>query len=181
MPVTAKRHGGVSLLMEMKEFASFPKGTERYIRRSLDVGLHRRDAIAHWARTPEEETSIRAQYLAYRWLDEIRGLIPDDHAISASVPLLVPLIAVSAFDLSQARLPSFAAYRFLYERLLGAAVRPWLPSAFCAAAVHPALHPEDRRILLGSLGGAATAAGWSNREPKFVPEWVEKVDAEIAV
>ena len=28
---------------EMMEFASFPKGTERYIRRSLDIGLSRRD------------------------------------------------------------------------------------------------------------------------------------------
>jgi hypothetical protein len=181
MPVTARHRGGASFLMEVKEFASFPKGTERYIRRSLDVGLRRRDAIAHWARTPDEEASIRAQYLAYRWLDQIRGLIPDDHAIAVSVPLLVPLVAVSAFDLSQARLSSFAAYRFLYERLFGAAVRPWLPSAFCAAAAHPNLHPEDRRILFESLGDVPAAAGWSNREPTFVPDWVDKVDATISV
>lgn len=180
MSVTARHNGGASFLMEVKEFASFPKGTERYIRRSLDVGLGRRDAIDQWARTPEEEASIRAQYLAYRWLDEIRTLIPDDHAIASSVPLLVPLVAVSAFDLSQARLPSFAAYRFLYERLLGAAVRPWLPSAFCAAAAHPNLHPEDRRILFESLGDAARVAGWSAREPRFVPDWVDKVDAPIS-
>ncbi|MDP5122979.1 MAG: hypothetical protein NWP84_03770, partial [Cyanobium sp. MAG_04] len=38
-----------------------------------------------------------------------------------------------AFDLSQERINSFSAFRFLYERLLGAAARPYLPAAFCAA------------------------------------------------
>ena len=43
------------------------------------------------------------------------------------------LTTLSAFDLAQGRIDSFSAYRFLYERLLGAQVRPWLPAAFCAA------------------------------------------------
>ena len=49
-------------------------------------------------------------------------------------PFLGMLVTLSAFDLGQDRLPNFAAFRFLYERLLGAGVRPWLPAAFCAAA-----------------------------------------------
>ena len=86
-----------------------------------------------------------------------------------------------ALALAEDRIDSFAAYRFLYERLLGAAVRPWLPSAFCAAASLPTLHPDRRRILLQSISeSAATAAGWSTREPVFWPEWVEKVDAAAA-
>ena len=77
-------------------------------------------------------------------------------------------------------MPDFAAYRFLYERLIGAAVRPWLPGAFCAAAALPHLHPERRRALLQSISeAAATAPGWSNREPVFFPEWVEKVDTTV--
>ena len=51
----------------------------------------------------------------------------------------------------------------------------------CAAAALPHLHPDRRRLLLQSISeGAATAPGWSNREPSFFPEWVEKVD-ETAV
>ena len=37
-------------LSEMKEFASFPAATQRYIRRSLDVGLDRQDAMLRWPR-----------------------------------------------------------------------------------------------------------------------------------
>jgi hypothetical protein len=87
------------------------------------------------------------------------------------------LIAISGFDLCQDRLDGFGAYRFLYERLLGATARPWLPAAFCAAAALPNLHPARRRLLLQSISeAAATAPGWSGREPTFFPEWVEKVD-----
>ena len=180
MTVKTGRYGGTSMLMEMEEFASFPKGTERYIRRSLDVGLRRRDAVKRWARTDREAESIRAQNGLYARLDEIRGQIPDDVEIAPMASMVAALVTVSAFDLGQGSLPSFAAYRFLYERLLGARVRPWLPAAFCAAASLPHLHPEQRRALLASAAEAVGCAGWSGREPRFIPEWVEKVDATIS-
>ena len=76
------------------------------------------------------------------------------------------------------KLDSFSAYRFLYERLLGAQCRPWLPAAFCAAAALPQIRPERRKMLLQSLSeAAATAPGWSEREPAFFPE---KIEAEAA-
>src|SRR3546814_2817960 len=88
---------------------------------------------------------------------------------------MAPLVAMSAFDLGQGRLSTFSSYRFLYERLIGAGARPWLPAAFCAAASLPHLHPDKRRILLRSISeAAATAIGWSNREPSFYPEWVDR-------
>ena len=34
---TSQPAGGALLISEMKEFAGFPKSTQRYIRRSLDV------------------------------------------------------------------------------------------------------------------------------------------------
>ena len=70
MTVKTGRYGGTSMLMEMEEFASFRKGTERYIRRSLDVGLRRRDAVRRWARTDREAESIRAQEVLYAKLDD---------------------------------------------------------------------------------------------------------------
>ncbi len=180
MTVRARRYGGTSMLMEMEEFASFPKGTERYIRRALDVGLRRRDAVGRWARTHDEAQSICAQDRLYRKLDEIRGQIPEDLTIEPMASTAAALITISAFDLGQGWLPTFAAYRFLYERLLGARVRPWLPAAFCAAAAFPHLHPDQRRSLLESAAEAVACAGWSSREPTFIPEWVEKVDATIS-
>ncbi len=164
-------------LAEMKEFASFPAATQRYIRRSLDVGLDREDAMVRWSRDVVEAASIRAQAHHYRRLPAIRALVPDDSGLEAAEQLLAPLITLSAFDLGQGRIITFSAYRFLYERLVGAQVRPWLPSAFCAAAAMPHLHPELRRALLQSISeAAATASGWSSRQPAFFPAWVEKVD-----
>ena len=50
-----------------------------------------------------------------------------------------------------------------------------------AAAALPHLHPDRRRSLLQSISeSAATAPGWSTREPVFWPEWVEKVDIAAA-
>ncbi|WP_443024611.1 hypothetical protein [Sphingomonas sp. Leaf343] len=168
---------GAMTLAEMKEFASFSSSTQRYIRRSLDIGLDRDDAMARWSRDIVEAASIRAQARLYRALPAIREIVPDDSGLDAIEPFLAPLVTIVAFDLGQGRLPSFSAVRFLYERLIGAEVRPWLPAAFCAAAALPHLHPELRRTLLQSISeAAATAAGWSNRQPAFFPYWVEKVE-----
>jgi hypothetical protein len=160
--------GGALLLSEMKEFAGFPKSTQRYIRRSLDLAFGRRDALACWARDEGEAASIRAQGRLYKQLEPLRLQVPDDSGLDTIDPFMGLLITLTAFDLGQDRIPNFAAYRFLYERLLGAAALPHL-------------HPDRRRTLLQSISeSAATAPGWSNREPIFWPEWVEKVDVAAA-
>ena len=178
MGTSARPADGAITLAELREFASFPSATQRYIRRSLDIGLHRRDAMKLWSRDMVEEASIRAQARIYGRLDEIKAHVPDDSGLDQVEPFMAPLVTVSAFDLGQDRLASFSAYRFLYERLLGAKARPWLPAAFCGAAALPAIRPARRQMLLQSLSeSAATAPGWSEREPCFYPE---KVEAEVA-
>lgn len=179
MSATARPADGAATLSEIKEFASFPAATQRYIRRSLDIGLGRGDALDIWSRDLVEAASIRAQARLYARLDALREIVPEDSGLDHVEPFMAPLVTMSAFDLGQDRLPSFSAYRFLYERLIGATSRPWLPGAFCAAAALPHLHPERRRVLLQSISeAAATAPGWSNREPSFFPEWVDKIDAD---
>jgi hypothetical protein len=181
MATHTKPADGALTLVEMKEFASFAPATQRYIRRALDIGLGRRDAIRRWSRDAGEAASIRAQERIYRRLDHVRAHVPDDSGLEEMEPMMGVLVTLTAFDLGQDRLPDFASYRFLYERLIGAAVRAWLPGAFCAAAALPHLHPEKRRALLQSISeAAATAPGWSNREPAFFPEWVDKVDLTVA-
>jgi hypothetical protein len=171
---------GMLTLAEIKEFASFSAATQRYIRRSLDVAFDRMDAIALWSRDSDEADSIKAQHYFYDRLPEIRSLIPDSSDFEEAELFLSVLITVSAFDLGQGRIDNFGGYRFLYERLVAADIRPWLPAAFCAAASMPHLPPERRKMLLQSLSeAAATAPGWSKRAPSFFPEWIEKVDAGI--
>jgi len=160
---------------ELREFASFSGGEQRYIRRSLDIGLGRRDAVQQWARDATEAMAIRSQQGLYQELQGLRVTTPCGHGLEGVEDFVGKLVRLSAFDLAQERLSSFSAYRFLYERLLGAAVRPWLPAAFCGAAALPQIRPARRKLLLQSISeSAATAQGWSTREPCFYPEWVDQ-------
>ena len=162
------------IVAEMREFAGFSACEQRYIRRSLDVGLGRSDAFRRWARNGEETASIRAQYVVYQDLKLLRPVLGAHEGRSAIDTIMGPLLRVTTFDLAQERLAGFCAYRFLYERLLGAEVRQWLPAAFCGAAALPRIRPERRKGLLQSISeAAATAPGWSRREPRFFPEFVE--------
>lgn len=181
MGTRAKQAEGAMTLSEIREFAGFGKGTQRYIRRSLDIGLGRGNPCGLWSRDIVEAASIKAQAQVYERLESVRATVPDDSGLDHVEPFMAPLVSMTAFDLGQGRLNSFGAYRFLYERLIGAGARPWLPGAFCAAASMPHLHPTLRRTLLQSISeAAATAPGWSNREPGFYPEWVEKIDTASA-
>lgn len=176
----AQKHS-VRLLSEMSEFATFTAAEQRYIRRSLDVGLNRRDAVERWARNGDEAATIGNQARRYRMLDLIRACVPDDLEIDAVESCVGPLITLAASDLFDGKISSFAAFRFLYERLVGPAARPWLPSVFCAAAALPSLHPDQRKLLLQSIKGyEATAPGWSSLDPLFYPEWVEKVSEVVS-
>lgn len=164
-------------ISEMREFATFPSSAQRYIRRSLDVAAKDPGSVSRWARDDVEAASIRAQFGIYERLDAIRHLMPDASGIVDAEPMISPLVTMAAFDLGQDRLPSFSAFRFLYERILGGGSRPWLPSAFMAAAGMPHIRPDRRGELLKSISeAAATAPGWSAREPEFYPRWVEKVE-----
>jgi hypothetical protein len=161
-------------ISELREFAAFLAAEQRYITRSLDIGLARQDAMALWARDGEETASILAQHAAYQELSSFRALLPQASAGACSDSFIGKLIAISAFDLAQGGLSCFSAYRFLYERLLGPAVRPWLPAAFCAAAALPQIHPVRRKTLLQSISeAAATAPAWSASAPGFFPEWID--------
>lgn len=162
-------------IAEMREFASFTAAEQRYIRRSLDIGLGRRDAFKLWARDAGESAAIRSQYVAYQDLKLLRASIPAETGHDGIEHFIGKLVRVAAFDLAQERIECFSAFRFLYERLLGAETRPWLPSAFCAASALPQIEPGRRKGLLQSLSeAAATAPAWSDRAPSFYPEYIAR-------
>ena len=177
MPVTLASTANLAI-GEMREFASFAPCEQRYIKRSLDIGLARCDAFKLWGRTEHENTAIRRQYVAYQDLKALRDLIPVEGTIGEVERFIGKLVRMAIFDLSQERIANFSAFRFLYERLLGAEARPYLPSAFCAAAALPQIRPEQRKRLLQSLSeAAATAPAWSENAPSFYPEFIEDVEA----
>jgi len=176
------RNKATQMIDEMKEFAAFSLPEQRYICRSLDVAARGATAIGRWSNGPVETASIKAQDKLYRTLLQvIRNSVPDDIDIQSMGEIIGQLTTISAFDLSRGDIARFAAYRFLYERLLGPSVRPWLPSAFVGAAALPYLHPDLRKALLGSLSASdAAAPGWSNVHPAFIPEWVEEPEITVS-
>jgi hypothetical protein len=181
MEFAMDRKQSTQMLGEMKLFASFSAAEQRYIRRSLDVGRRLGDAADRWSRSSAEAAAIEAQARRYRMLDLIRACVPDDEAPEEAEPFLASLITISVSDLREGKIATFDAYRFLYERLVGAEARPWLVSAFCAAVAQPAVHPELRKELLQSIPVMdVIAAGWSIRAPLFYPEWVDKVAEAVS-
>ena len=162
------------LIAEMREFAGFTPAEQRYIKRSLDIGLGRTDAHMRWARSEAEGLAIEQQYEDYRDLATLRAMVPTPSDLGDVALFLGKLVCLAGSDLAQERLRSFSAFCFLYERLLGARVRPFLPAAFCAASALPVVRPDRRKLLLQSLSeAAATASAWSEREPTFFPEYVD--------
>ncbi|MFL0355133.1 hypothetical protein ACI5KX_01535 [Erythrobacter sp. GH1-10] len=165
-------------IAEMREFASFAPCEQRYIKRSLDIGLARCDAFKLWGRSEAENTAIRRQYVAYQDLKALRELVPADGTIGETERFIGKAVRMAVFDLEQERIECFSAFRFLYERLLGPQSRAFLPGIFCAAAALPHIKPERRKILLQSLSeAAATAPAWSDAKPNFYPEFIEDVEA----
>ncbi len=161
-------------ISEMREFASFSGEEQAYITRSLDVFMGRGDAFKDWSGPNVSPSAIRGQYIAYRELRGLRANIPATDSLDGMAPFIGALVRIGAQDLAQEKLESFCAFRFLYERLLGAEARPYLPAAFVGAAALPQVRPERRRALLQSLSeAAATAPAWSLREPAFYPERIE--------
>ena len=165
-------------IAELREFASFTEAEQLFIERGLDVGLGRGDAFKQWSSKAGDTAAIRQRYLAYRELRALRDTVPCESGFDGVQEFMGTLVRIAAQDLAQEQVDSFSAFRFLYERLLGARSRPWLPAAFCGAAALPQIRPARRKMLLQSLSeAAATAPGWSEREPCFYPE---KVEAEAA-
>ena len=77
MGTQARPADGAMTLAEMKEFAGFPGATQRYIRRSLDVGLEREDALSRWSRDVIEaaSSSDRSQDRALGYAAVRRGAV----------------------------------------------------------------------------------------------------------
>jgi len=174
----AKSGTATLTIAELREFASFTENEQLFIERGLDIGLARGDAFKLWSHKAGDKASIRQQYLAYRELRALKDAVPGETSLEGIQDFMGTLLRITAHDLAQEQIDSFSAYRFLYERLLGAKARPWLPAAFCGAAALPQIRPSRRKMLLQSLSeAAATAPGWSEREPCFYPE---KVEAEAA-
>jgi hypothetical protein len=161
----AQSHTASQTISEMREFASFTRFEQFFIARSLDLVLER-----HGEGRGAHASARGSQCNGYRNLRAQRQGLRQNASDEALRRFFGALVDVSAQDFARGHLSSFGAYRFLYERLLGAAARPYLPASFCAAAALPTIEPEKRRQLLRSVDESiVTTPGWSSRAPAFFP------------
>lgn len=176
MPIITSPSAGIQVLCEMEEFAEIPPAGQRYIRRSLDVAFQRWDRLGETTRNDAEAEIIEGQIELYSRLDEIRAAIPVDNDEDRAVRFMSLAADLTSFDLAHEKIRSFAAYRFLYERLLGATARPWLLPVFLMCVTLARLCPSLRTELLRSVDEQSAADTHSAAEPRFIPEWVDRLD-----
>ena len=131
-------------IAELREFASFTEAEQRYISGASTSRWVASDAFKVWSSKAGDTASIRQQYLAYRELRSLKDQVPCEGSLDGITEFMGALLRITAQDLAQEQVDSFSAYRFLYERLLGAKARPWLPSAFCGAAALPPIRPPPQ-------------------------------------
>jgi hypothetical protein len=86
---------------------------------------------------------------------EARTRIPQSNAYWELGPFFECAIPAAAFDLGNGPFDTFEEFEFLYDRLLGAIAKPWLPPLFLAAASMPGLIPEARIRLISSFEPSA--------------------------
>jgi len=165
----AHSHIAAQTIAEMREFAGFTSAERFFIARSLDLALDR-GTLGRGANVSAHASVTWTQYVAYRDLRAQRDELRQDCSDEALRRFFGALVDISAQDFARGHLTSFCAYRFLYERLLGSAARPYLPASFCAAAALPTIEPDRRRELLGSVDDSILTTGrWSPRAPTFFP------------
>ena len=171
MSVQMELTAGTMMLAEIQEFGYFDPEVQRYICRSLEIAFCPDACLGKWARDVNEANGICTQKHVYRRLPAIRKMVPTDNRLVDAEEFLFPLVAVTTLDLACGPISAFAQYRFLYERLLGAMVRPWLPAAFAAAAALPHFPAHMRQKLISTVTSALNDH-WSVLEPTYFPTWL---------
>ncbi len=156
---TVNRHTVLNAISEMKEFAGFAQNEQDYISTKISDVFNAESTqwILH-SQLTTLETKIETLYAFTKTQnDDLETVFYGSLAMCTNL------------DLQSNNLNSFASYRFLYERLLGPEVRQWLPPAYVCAASMPNLDPCVRKKLLTNISeAAATAHGWSKKEPEFI-------------
>jgi len=73
MSASKRPADGAMTLAEIKEFAGFSAATQRYVRRSLDVGLEREDALSRWSRDTGMQLSYQlpSDYTLYKRVSDL--------------------------------------------------------------------------------------------------------------
>jgi hypothetical protein len=137
---------------EMAQFAAFPQPTRDYICRALALGreeLNQGGVLTGSAWDIACELARRDMYFSLPMVRE--SLARKGFQLETWTTEFGLLHRYAQFDLQFSEMRDFGAFTFLYERLIGPAVRPWLLSIYLAAAASPKLVEEAREEAIARV------------------------------
>lgn len=158
------------MIDEMALFAAFPLATRRYIVRALDFGLPRGKPLVRWADSFFDIPMNLARLDLYLAFPAVRERFASG-GVERWMSEFTAVQRAADFDLQWPEIASFVPFRFLYERLAGPMLAPWLPSIFGAAATSPKLSEESRAEALATLTMFDTQEIERTTAPTFYPDW----------
>jgi hypothetical protein len=149
---------------ERAEFAGFGPATQGCIVRALDFGLPRGNPLADWCGDGWDLPLLMARMEIYLVIPELREQLLDSGIPDERFGRWPLIRRCARFDLAQAEMADLAAFRFLYERLFGPPLRPWITNLFVHAITEPGFTPEDRQSALATVT-PFDLAPWEDDEP----------------
>jgi hypothetical protein len=136
----------------MAQFASFPEATRHYISEALVMGLTKPGEKPWVANTLWESAAKLARMDVYHSIPVVRERIAaKGYQLETWSDEFGLLHRYAQFDLQHEEMSDFPAFVFLYERLLGPAIRPWLLSIYLAAAGSPLLTEKGRERAISGI------------------------------
>lgn len=160
-----------SIVDEMAQFASFPEATRRYICEALEIGF---TGVSNKPVVGDRLSAIASRLArmdVYHSMPFVRECISNkNYNLETWSKEFGLLHRYAQFDVQYAEMSDFKAFVFLYERLLGSAIRPWLLSIYLAAAASPRITEEAREQLLSGITAFDVAHDFVTAPaPKYFP------------
>ena len=146
------------LAMEREEFLSFTLPERLHIARALAVARDDTCPLSYLATEVAGHSMVSGMLFAevamrYRtgMLDEIRSRIPRDGEASANTRLIELLMPALIWELNLDLAVRFSPLRFLFERLIGPEIRPFMAAGYAAATLLPRFVREFQDEALHSI------------------------------
>ena len=137
--------------LEREDFDRLAEDQKLYIVKALDFGLPRDGAMDRWARRGLESALELARLDIYMPIPEMRERLLDAKPVTARLKGWDLIRRCVSFDCQWEPMRTVAAFRFLYERLFGPPIRPWITSLYLAEVTSPGALREWREACISSV------------------------------
>lgn len=126
----------LELQSETQNYEELTFEDRKWICFALDMSQESMLNFDYWSREFSMPTAAAAHDVLFKCV-ALHHSSKIDPSLNFDTSLYPPLISTGVFTLRFGRCQTEASFRFLFERLFGGAVRPYIASVFGACALHP--------------------------------------------